>query len=152
MKRESSASLFLLSLDITVEASSEEEARKWAEQLASRKPVAECSVRKLRRLETPKPAPEKSSASTRPSDSFQPDAPAGSNEAGSAMRDLFQDFIEKQKLVRLTIVKGKGVKFEIPCRIVGLDMPNEQITVYHVDEKKVYTFRFAEIDDYKVYV
>jgi|GEM_PF-5136851 hypothetical protein len=151
MQRETSTSLFLLSLDITLEVSSKEEARKWAEQLAV-KPVAECIVRKLRRLETPRPAPETNAAPTKPAISPKPDAPAGSTEAGSAMRDLFQDFIEKQKLVRLTIVKGKGVKFEIPCRIVGLDMPNEQVTVYHVDEKKVYTFRFAEIDDYKVYV
>lgn len=58
-----------------------------------------------------------------------------------------KQYIEDRKLVRLTVVKGKGVKLSIPCRILNYDQASSSITVYHVDEKKVYTFQLSEIDD-----
>ena len=58
--------------------------------------------------------------------------------------------IANRNLVRLSIVKGKGVKLSIPCRILNYDLASGNITVYHVDEKKVYSFLLTEIDDLTV--
>ena len=71
-------------------------------------------------------------------------------EDKSERRD-FREQIEEYKhngtLVRLIVVKGKGVKLSVPCRILNIDWANGNITVYHVDEKKVYLFHLFEIDD-----
>jgi len=51
-------------------------------------------------------------------------------------------------LVRISVVKGRGVRFSIPGRILGFDSAAEMLTVYHVDEKKVYLLKLNEIDDF----
>ncbi|RCW43364.1 hypothetical protein [Paenibacillus prosopidis] len=51
-------------------------------------------------------------------------------------------------LIRLIVNKGLGIKLSIPCRIINLDETENLITVYHVDEKQVYTFRLTEIEDF----
>lgn len=56
--------------------------------------------------------------------------------------------IESNKLIRLNINKGRGVKMSIPCRIVNFDAENQLLTVYHVDEKQVYSVKINEIDDF----
>ncbi|MBC8078759.1 MAG: hypothetical protein H7X86_00305 [Gorillibacterium sp.] len=53
-------------------------------------------------------------------------------------------------LVRLTILKGKGIKISIPCRILNYEEATDSLTVYHVDEKIVYQFRLTEVDDLSV--
>lgn len=58
-----------------------------------------------------------------------------------------QYFKEQGTLVRLFVVKGKGVRLDIPCRILNFDAATNNISVYHVDEKKTYLFKLNEIDD-----
>ncbi|MFD1956004.1 hypothetical protein ACFSL6_17960 [Paenibacillus thailandensis] len=61
----------------------------------------------------------------------------------STLRSLQSD----NSLVRMTVNKGLGVKLSIPCRILRLDEQDNLVTIYHVDEKAVYTFRLTEIED-----
>lgn len=64
--------------------------------------------------------------------------------------DLIQYFKENETLVRLSVIKGKGVKLSMPCRIINYDTEKGNISVYHVDEKKVYLLNLNEIDDFIV--
>src|SRR5690554_3253435 len=64
--------------------------------------------------------------------------------------DLIQLFKENGTLVRISIVKGKGVKLDMPCRILNYDAAMGNVSVYHVDEKKVYLLSLNEIDDFVV--
>ncbi|MFC0211355.1 hypothetical protein ACFFK0_02625 [Paenibacillus chartarius] len=70
-------------------------------------------------------------------------------EAGAGLS--FHDEIERYKanntLIRMTIVKGKGIRLSLPCRILNFDPASQNVTVYHVDEKKVYLFSLSEIED-----
>lgn len=50
-------------------------------------------------------------------------------------------------LVRIAVVKSKGIRLSIPCRILKFDFDEQLLTVYHVDEKKVYSFSLNEIED-----
>lgn len=65
------------------------------------------------------------------------------------MESQIARFIKSNKLLRLNINKGRGIKLSIPCRIISYDSGSQQITVYHVDEKQVYSFQLNEIDDYE---
>ncbi len=60
---------------------------------------------------------------------------------------LIEQSIMNQTLIRLSIVKGKGVKLSIPCKILHFDESMQLLTVYHVDDKKVYSVKMNEIDD-----
>lgn len=64
--------------------------------------------------------------------------------------NLIEYFKNNQTLIRLTVIKAKGVKLSIPCRVLNYDPPTQHLTVYHVDEKKVYQLHLSEIDDFKV--
>lgn len=57
-------------------------------------------------------------------------------------------YIDTNKLIRLYVNKGRGVKLSIPCRILRFDTSGQLLTVYHVDEKQVHTFKLFEIDDF----
>ena len=74
----------------------------------------------------------------------QGDSPACIGEAMERIRE----YIAGNRLVRLTVNRGRGVKLNVPCRIINLDEASYNVTVYHVDEKKVYTFGLFEIDDF----
>ncbi|WP_010492283.1 hypothetical protein [Paenibacillus elgii] len=92
-----------------------------------------------------------------------PKAPSASNakEAKAAVEkrpeaDPFKQIWEEMRtfqqsntLVRLSIVKEKGVKLSMPCRILNTDPSSGNLTVYHVDEKKVYLLKINEIDDFQ---
>lgn len=69
---------------------------------------------------------------------------------GSAFIAQIEAFKAENKLVRLTVVKAKGIKLSIPCRILHIDEAAQLVSVYHVDEKKVYSFKLNEIDDLQV--
>ncbi|MUT64431.1 hypothetical protein [Paenibacillus sp. NEAU-GSW1] len=58
-------------------------------------------------------------------------------------------YMKSNKLIRLIVNKGFGVKLSIPCRIINFDEDTNVVTVYHVDEKQVYTFRLNEIEDFQ---
>lgn len=64
--------------------------------------------------------------------------------------NLIEYLKNNNTLVRLSVVKSKGVKLSIPCRVLNFDSSTLQLTVYHVDEKKVYQFHLSEVDDFKV--
>ncbi|MFC4776335.1 hypothetical protein ACFO9Q_06065 [Paenibacillus sp. GCM10023252] len=68
-------------------------------------------------------------------------------EQASDAYDRMKAFMKSNKLIRLIVNKGLGIKLSIPCRIINLDVSANVITVYHVDEKQVYTFRLNEIED-----
>ncbi|CAI6082123.1 hypothetical protein [Cohnella sp. JJ-181] len=59
-----------------------------------------------------------------------------------------RNYIKTSRLIRLTVNRAKGDKLSVPCRVVNFDPDNELLTVYHVDEKSVYSFRLNEIDDF----
>lgn len=60
---------------------------------------------------------------------------------------LINHFIENAALVRISVVKGKGVRFSMPCRILNFDSEKNNLSLYHVDEKQVYLINLNEIDD-----
>lgn len=62
----------------------------------------------------------------------------------------FREYMAKNKLIRLKVNKGLGVSLSIPGRIINIDEATELMTVYHVDEKQVYTFKLNEIDDFSI--
>jgi hypothetical protein len=57
-------------------------------------------------------------------------------------------FKQNNTLVRLIVMKGKGIKLNIPCRILNYDSDTHNVSVYHVDEKQVYLFNLNEIEDF----
>lgn len=61
--------------------------------------------------------------------------------------DQLLELKERGNLVRLIAVKDKGVRLSIPCRILNFDPDMQNLTIYHVDEKKVYLFNLNEIED-----
>lgn len=65
-----------------------------------------------------------------------------------ALDSRIRGYIQGNKLIRVNINKGKGVKLSWPCRIVNFDPSLELLTLYHVDEKKVYSVKLNEIDDF----
>ncbi|MCA0755021.1 hypothetical protein KP806_08165 [Paenibacillus sp. N4] len=62
--------------------------------------------------------------------------------------DNIRAMMKSNTLIRLIVNKGLGIKLSIPCRIINMDENENLITVYHVDEKQVYTFRLNEIEDF----
>ncbi|MBP3962163.1 hypothetical protein I8J30_05515 [Paenibacillus sp. DLE-14] len=62
--------------------------------------------------------------------------------------DRIKACIAENRLIRLMVNKGFGVKLNIPCRIINLDESSQMLTVYHVDEKQVYSFKLYEIDEF----
>ncbi|MBB6733487.1 hypothetical protein [Cohnella zeiphila] len=57
-------------------------------------------------------------------------------------------YINSNKLIRVNVNRGKGVKMSMPCRVVNYDPDKELLTLYHVDEKRVYSIRLNEVDDF----
>ncbi len=69
------------------------------------------------------------------------------DKANEAIVEQIQNCKEKGTLVRLNIVKSKGIRLNIPCRILNYDADSSNVSVYHVDEKRTYLFKLNEIDD-----
>ncbi|SDX20409.1 hypothetical protein [Paenibacillus sp. CF384] len=78
--------------------------------------------------------------------------PAAPKEAAAVdltfVTDRIKASIAENRLIRLMVNKGFGVKLNIPCRIINLDESTQMMTVYHVDEKQVYSFKIYEIDEF----
>lgn len=68
----------------------------------------------------------------------------------SAFSQRITAIIEEKRLIRLKVNRGAGVMLSIPCRVLSYDERAQTITVYHVDEKQVYTFKWTEIEDFIV--
>lgn len=71
-----------------------------------------------------------------------------SQQSEPAGLDQIRAFMKNNTLIRLIVNRGLGIKLNIPCRIINMDERESLITVYHVDEKQVYTFRLNEIEDF----
>lgn len=97
-----------------------------------------------------KAAPEGSAQAGGKESRQAPPKPAGQNIIPSSLIQQITQYIADRTLVRLSVVKERGVKLSIPCRILNFDDSANNMTVYHVDEKKVYTFKLTEIDDLSV--
>lgn len=70
------------------------------------------------------------------------------NNAPAPVITRIKEYIASNRLIRVHVNKGMGVKLSIPCRIINFDEQQHNLTVYHVDEKQVYTFNMFEIDDF----
>ncbi|NIK69997.1 hypothetical protein [Paenibacillus sp. BK720] len=77
-----------------------------------------------------------------------PPAASSAPVSGTGL-DSIRAFMKSNKLIRLIVNKGLGIKLSIPCRILNIDEEGNLITVYHVDEKQVYSFRLNEIEDFQ---
>jgi hypothetical protein len=72
------------------------------------------------------------------------------HKANAGYRDIIsqiETFKKNNTLIRLSIVKSKGVKLSVPCRVLNYEDATQNVTIYHVDEKKVYQYSLNEIDD-----
>ncbi|UVI31838.1 hypothetical protein [Paenibacillus spongiae] len=77
-------------------------------------------------------------------------ADASSAVSKPSIAERIRGYIAENRLIRLSVNKGQGVKLNIPCRVIQFDESTQLITVYHVDEKQVYAFNWNEIDDFVV--
>ncbi|WNQ10071.1 hypothetical protein MJA45_20950 [Paenibacillus aurantius] len=87
-------------------------------------------------------------ADTQPSSSAMarpPAAPPSKNK--KQVTDEVEKIKSSNALIRLTVPSAKEGKLSIPCRILNFDYDTEMLTVYHVDEKKVYQFHLSEVED-----
>lgn len=90
-------------------------------------------------------------AAKSPSSATKTQAPAPKPQASAIPDELdmrIRGFIDSNKLIRLSVNKGRGVKLSIPCRVLQFDGNNQLLTVYHVDEKQVHNLKLFEIDDF----
>jgi len=85
---------------------------------------------------------------TKKTDAIQPDKPTADALEALSYFDKIRTIMKNNTLIRLLVNKGLGIKLSIPCRIINMDEAENIITVYHVDEKQVYTFRMNEIEDF----
>lgn len=67
--------------------------------------------------------------------------------ASSNAFDQIRQYIQNNKLVRIR-TNRQGKQISMPCRILNFDEDVKTISVYHVDEKQVYTFKLNEIDEF----
>lgn len=89
----------------------------------------------------PQPAPQPAS---------KPAPPSARKPAISNPADAFgkiREYIRDNKLVRLRMNR-QGKQVSMPCRILNFDEQTGSISVYHVDEKQVYTLKLNEIDEF----
>ncbi|WP_410769813.1 hypothetical protein [Fontibacillus sp. BL9] len=56
-------------------------------------------------------------------------------------------YIADNRLVRL-LINRNGERTSIPCRVLNFLPETYTLSVYHVDEKQVYTFNLSEIIDF----
>lgn len=63
-----------------------------------------------------------------------------------AFENWIKKYIADNSLVRL-LVNRNGERLSIPCRILNFIPETYTLTVYHVDEKQVYSFHLSEIID-----
>ncbi len=93
-----------------------------------------------------KPSPASPPPTTTPNETPAPKDTSSSQE--DDMGSWLSMYIESAQLIRVTINR-RGDRMSIPCRILKYDNDDQTISVYHVDEKQVYTFKLNEIDDFQ---
>lgn len=90
---------------------------------------------------------KQTAAGTEKQSSVPPAKAASASESLSGIEKI-KAIMRSNTLIRLIVNKGLGIKLSIPCRVINVDENENLITVYHVDEKQVYTFRLTEIEDF----
>ncbi|OKQ00293.1 hypothetical protein [Paenibacillus sp. P46E] len=76
------------------------------------------------------------------------DTPAATNAGTPAdAYGKIRLYIQNNQLVRLR-ANRHGKQVSMPCRILNFDEAANSLSVYHVDEKQVYTFKLNEIDEF----
>lgn len=101
------------------------------------------------------PAPAQAASQTAPKNQAasqvnhapKPEAPAPAAAVSDAYGWIRQ-YIKSNKLVRLR-ANRQGKQLSLPCRILNFDDATKTISVYHVDEKQVYSFKLNEIDEFQ---
>ncbi len=158
----------LITLELLVEASSEKEAMHKVSSIMNHDDVADYTITSGAEVgllvkqakEALQKAPVKPVASSvqaatvkKPQQQVK-STPNKSNPTipnnNQQITELIQHFRDNNMLVRLSVLKGKGVRLSIPCRILNFDESTGLISVYHVDEKRVYTVHVNEIDDFAI--
>lgn len=93
--------------------------------------------------------PSPGSQSTKKSASQPKPEPSSFKEIAQSkdFQEWIQKYITGNRLVRIVIKKGEE-RISIPCRILNFISESYNLTVYHVDEKQVYTFKLSEIIDF----
>ncbi|WP_151735421.1 hypothetical protein [Paenibacillus tengchongensis] len=76
-----------------------------------------------------------------------PVAPKPPAEGPAEVFRTIRQYIQNKQLVRLR-TNQRGKQSSMPCRILNFDEAANTISVYHVDEKQVYTFHLNEIDEF----
>jgi hypothetical protein len=98
-------------------------------------------VQKRKKRETSK------NSEVKPSEMKRQETKLGSNAGYQHIINQIEDFKVNNTLIRLSIVKGKGIKLSVPCRVLNYDDITQNVTIYHVDEKQVYQYSLNEIDE-----
>jgi hypothetical protein len=75
---------------------------------------------------------------------------ADTQDAYSSMVEMIRKAQTNGTLIRLSVLKGRGVKLSIPCKILNFDPESRNLSVYHVDNKQVHLVNLYEIDEFIV--
>lgn len=104
--------------------------------------------------DSPAPAPVAVNVPRKPADKPAEKPAAKKTPAAHAPvetpADVFgkiRQYIQNNQLVRLR-ANRHGKQVSMPCRILNFDESANSLSVYHVDEKQVYTFKLNEIDEF----
>jgi hypothetical protein len=98
---------------------------------------------KQAKKQTPLQAEPPQAAATQAEPRAEQAAINGPSDAHGKIRQ----YIQNNQLVRVR-ANRRGQQVSIPCRILNFDETANTISVYHVDEKQVYTFSLNEIDEF----
>lgn len=91
----------------------------------------------------------------KPAVKFKSESPAADEATSSSFKDIaasdeflvwIQSYIKNNQLVRLYINRN-GKRVNMPCRILNFQPETYALSVYHVDEKQVYTLKLSEVID-----
>ncbi|MFC9707584.1 hypothetical protein ACFTRD_05420 [Paenibacillus sp. NPDC056933] len=83
-----------------------------------------------------------------PASQKTPSIEALNTTSGNSFDVWIDTLIKENRLTRIVVNNKNGKHQSIPCRILNFDRENSIVSVYHVDEKQVYSFRTNEIDEF----
>ncbi|GIP35006.1 hypothetical protein [Paenibacillus sp. J2TS4] len=66
----------------------------------------------------------------------------------NAMVERIRYWMAERQLIWLILNDNHEARGRIPCRILNFDESSGLLTIYHVDEKKVYTYKLEEVDEF----
>ncbi|MDK8188856.1 hypothetical protein QP794_02000 [Paenibacillus sp. UMB7766-LJ446] len=83
-----------------------------------------------------------------PASQHTPSSEVSDTTNGNSFDVWIDTLIKENRLTRIVVNNKNGKHQSIPCRILNFDRDSSIVSVYHVDEKQVYTFRTNEIDEF----